>query len=195
MRLVLIVLALAAGAWAQSIPEPKPSEYTITLLDPSGPTGSPTYVGKAFEFMSASSTCSNFGNTCVKRSDSTLTSIVDSGTTSTITTANAHGYWVGQRVKFSGATVANALNGTYTILTTPSSTTATVATAGVADATYNESTLMISTMQPLTTQAVWSIQILKYDASNYLISTSYAIAPEVGSSWKGGLAWANRTAY
>jgi hypothetical protein len=118
-----------------------------------------------------------------RRSDSTLTSIVVLTNVGTVTTASAHGLYVGARVTFSGATVDTDLNGTYTIATVPSSTTYTVATSAVANATYTESTLVVSTSQPLLTSTVWGIEVLIYNGSNYLTgaywanaSTSYVLA-------------------
>lgn len=110
----------------------------------------------------------------VKTSDSSLTSIVVSSDTATITTASAHGAWVGMEVTISGATANTGLNASYKIATVPSSTTYTVATSGVSNSTNTESTLVVSTFNPLLTQAVWQIQVLTYDSSNFLEGTYYA---------------------
>jgi hypothetical protein len=66
----------------------------------------------------------------------TLTSIVVLTNVGTATTAAAHGLQIGQNVVVSGSTTG-ALNATYKVATTPSTTTFTIATAGVADGTYN----------------------------------------------------------
>jgi hypothetical protein len=105
------------------------------------------------------------------RSDASLTSIVDSSTTSTLTFAAAHGLYPGARITIKGATVDTDLNGTYTVLTTPLSTTATITTASVADATYNEATLIVTTTNPITTSAIWAIRVFTY--SSGLMSGSY----------------------
>jgi hypothetical protein len=101
----------------------------------------------------------------VKRSDSSLTSIVVSANVGTVTTANPHGLWVGAIVTASGSTTS-ALNAVYKIATVPSTTTYTIATSGVGDATYNNAALVISTNNPLFTQGVWAIQVFVYDGSN-----------------------------
>ena len=112
--------------------------------------------------------------TTVQKSDSTLTNIVVSGNTATVTTASAHNLYVGARVTVSGATVATALNGTYTILTVPLSTTYTFTTAGVGAATYTDAGLVISTEYPLLNAKLWTIQVFSYDSNNYLIGKTWA---------------------
>lgn len=107
------------------------------------------------------------------RSDSTLTSIVDSSNTSTVTTASAHGLAVNDKVVISGATVATALNGTYVIQSVGSTTTFTVTTSGVADATYTESTLKFTTTAPRDTAAIWSITKYTY-VSNAVTAVQWA---------------------
>lgn len=97
-----------------------------------------------------------------KRSDSTLTNIVVSSNTATVTTASAHFLYTGARVTISGATVDTDLNGTYTVLSSASSTTFTFTTANVSNATYNEATLVASTDYPLLNSAVWAIQVSQY---------------------------------
>lgn len=110
----------------------------------------------------------------VKRSDSTLTSIVVLTNVGTATTSTAHGLYVGARVTITGATVDADLNGTFTLLTVPSTTTYTFATVAVADATYNEATLVVTTRYPLTTNPLWAIQVFTYDASNNLTGSFWA---------------------
>ncbi len=128
--------------------------------------------------------------TTQKRTDSTLTNIVDSTNTSTVTTASAHGLYVGARVTISGATVDTDLNGTYTVLTVPSTTTYTITTANVGDATYTESTLVITTSYPLLTDPRWAIQAFTYNASNYLTGSYWANA-----STGYGIACSTRATY
>lgn len=82
-----------------------------------------------------------------KVSDLTLTSIVNSGTTATITFHSTHYGTVelqaGDTITISGATVDTDLNGTYTV-NSKTSTTVTVTTASVTNATYTESTLTVT---------------------------------------------------
>jgi hypothetical protein len=132
----------------------------------------------------------NGKRTTVQRTDSSLTNIVDSSNTATITTAADHGLYIGARVTISGATVDTDLNGTYTVLTVPSSTTYTVTTANVTDATYTEATLVIATSNPLLTQAIWAIQIFTYNVGNYLTGSYLANA---GAGY--ALACTNRASY
>jgi hypothetical protein len=98
---------------------------------------------------------------------------VDSSNTSTVTTAAAHGLWVGARVTIIGATVDSDLNGEYKIATVPTSTTFTITTASVTDATYNEATLVMETYSPRTNARVWTIVKSTYVASQ-LTSQDYA---------------------
>ena len=185
-RILIIVLCFLGMATAQEIQKPK--EYTVVLTDDGGPGGAPLYVGEAVQLASSA-------NIWLRRSNSTLTTIADSSNTSTVTCATACGVWIGQRVSVSGATVATQLNGFYTVLTTPSSTTFTFTTAGVADATYNESTLTISIMEPLTTAEVWKITVFKYNASNNNVTITNAVPPGQNREWNGGLAWSSRALY
>jgi hypothetical protein len=102
------------------------------------------------------------------RSDTTLTSIVDSSNTSTITTSSAHGLSVGNLITIRGATVDADLNGTYYVQSVNSSTTFTITTSNVTDATYNESTLVISTNAPRSTANIWSILKISYNGTNMI---------------------------
>lgn len=102
--------------------------------------------------------------------DGMLTSVVVATNVGTVTTVAAHGLMIGQKTTVSGSTTT-ALNATYTVLTTPSATTFTIATAGVGDATYNNGPLTLSGEAPLLTSPIWSIQKFTYDASNNLIGT------------------------
>jgi hypothetical protein len=196
MKRYLLALACAVSLYAQgsgspvnqtSAPPPAPF---VNLLDYSGT--SLIYVGIAPQFLQPVPSCSNLGSTCIQRTDSTLTSIVVLTNVATVTCSTACGVWTGQRVTVSGATVDTDLNGTYTVssVTSTSATTYTFTTASVSNNTYNESTLRIATSQPLTTQSVWAIRVLKYDGSSNLISTEWANA-----SVAMNLAYSNRTSY
>lgn len=179
-----IALLLAGSAWGQG-------QAVSQVSDPP-----PTAVLNLFYYDGSSNlqyVCSARQNqmrdTTQKRSDSTLTNIVDAANTSTVTTATAHGLYIGARVTITGATVDTDLNGTYTVATVPSSTTYTITTASVSDATYTESTLVITTYYPLTTLPVWAIKVLTY-ATTTLTATYWARA-SVGY----GLACTDRTTY
>lgn len=125
-----------------------------------------------------------------RRSDSTLTNIVVLTNVGTVTTAGAHGLYIGARVTISGASVDTDLNANYTVATVPSSTTYTIATASVGNATYTESTLVIATNSPMTTLARWGIEILTYNGSNYLTGKYWA-----GASTAYNLACTDRASY
>jgi hypothetical protein len=129
--------------------------------------------------------------TTYTRSASSLTSIAVSSNTATMTTAAAHGLYIGAIVTVTGASVVPALNGTYKVLTVPSSTTLTFTTSGVGNATYNEATLVVTTTYPLTTANRWAIQVFTYDATTNSITGSYWANTSVGY----GLACTNRTSY
>lgn len=90
-----------------------------------------------------------------------LTSIVDSTNTATVTTAAAHGLAVGNRIQISGVTTDADLNGSYVIVSVPSTTTFTITTANVTDGTFNgasDAAMVMATNAPRTTASVWSIQ-------------------------------------
>lgn len=122
-------------------------------------------------------------------SNSTLTNIVVLTNVGTVTTAAPHGLYVKAQVTTGGATVVPALNGVYAIATVPSTTTYTIATVAVADGTYVDAGLVISTTNPLLGAARWAIQVLTYDALNFL----------TGSFWANGtgylLACTDRVSY
>lgn len=192
MKTLVITLALGLSVFAQTAVRDTPlgcpsNAACVTLNDFSGT--SLIYTANAPQFLQPSANCQsasrNVGSTCVKRSDSTLTSIVVLTNAATVTTATAHGAWIGMRVKAYGATVDTDLNGDYTILTVPSSTTYTFTTASVANATYTESTLTVSTVNPLTTAPIWGLASLKYDASSNLVTVGFYNA----------VAWSARTTY
>lgn len=100
-------------------------------------------------------------------------SIADSSTTSTVTTSRAHGLAVGNQVVVAGVTADTDLNGTYTILTVPSTTSFTFTSSGVTDGTYSDAGLTISTTAPLSNAAIWAIQRNFY-TTTYLDRTSWA---------------------
>lgn len=103
----------------------------------------------------------------------TLTSIVVATNVGTVTTATAHGLIIGEKVVVTGS-ATGALNATYYIQTTPSSTTFTITTSGVGDGTYNDSTLVLTTDAPVEIDPKWSIAFYQYDGSNNLLSQTWA---------------------
>jgi hypothetical protein len=98
-------------------------------------------------------------------SSGTLVSIAVSTNVGTITFGSTSYLWTGAVVNISGATVATALNGSYSI-TAVSGSTATIATSGVGNATYTDATLVLTTSAPLLNQSVWSILVTQYSGSN-----------------------------
>ncbi len=104
----------------------------------------------------------------------TLTNIVVLTNTATATTSAAHGLAIGNRVTVAGVLVDPDLNGSYVILTVPTSTTFTFTTASVSNATYVDATMTLSSTAPRTTVAIWSIEALTYDSSNNLSAVLWA---------------------
>lgn len=192
MKTLVITVLFALAAYGQTPVRDTPlgcapNAACVTLNDYTSTTL--IYTANAPQFLQPSGNCQSagrsVGSTCIKRSDSTLTSIVVLTNTATVTCATACGAWVGMRVKVYGATVDTDLNGDYTVLTTPTSTTYTLTTASVANATYTESTLTVSTVNPLTTSPIWGLTALKYDGSSNLVTVDYY----------GNVAWSARTTY
>lgn len=143
---VLILAMLPALAMAQN-----PNQAQVQILFNNG--------SAALQYMctAPSTTITTFTQVI----DSSLTSVTVATNVATVTTASAHGLWVGARVTVTGSTVA-ALNSTYTVATVGSGTTYTFATSGVSDATYNNAALMISTRAPRLNDPRWSVTVLSY---------------------------------
>ncbi len=184
MKLIFAALALAASAFAQGgtpmnqVQGPPPAPWV----------GLPFYDGSSnLQYMCWAPQLQPA--TTQKRSTSSLTSIAVSTNVGTVTTAAAHGLYIGARVTISGATVDTDLNGTYIVATVPTDETYTIATASVADATYTESTLVITTTWPLTTLARWAINVFTYSGTTFT-GTYWA-----NSSTGPGLACTARTSY
>ena len=111
----------------------------------------------------------------ITKAATTLTNIAVSSNTATLTSASAHGLRPGNLITVSGGTVDTDLNGTYIILTVPSTTTLTFTTANVSDATYTDATLAVSvTATPLLTSAIWSIERFTYNASSRVTDKQWA---------------------
>ncbi len=179
---LLVAMLCAAAVWGQTVNQtndpPPTAELKLFYYDGSSNL---QYICWARQNQMKDST--------QKRSDSTLTSIVVLTNVGTVTTASAHGLYIGARVVITGATVDTDLNATYTVATVGSSTTYTIATSSVANATYTDAGLVITTTYPLTTAPVWAIQVLTY-ATTTLTGSFWARA-SVGY----GLACTDRTTY
>ena len=106
------------------------------------------------------------------RAAGTLTSIVNSSNTSTVTTSTAHALWIGAHVTIAGVTTSGgtSLNGSYVVLTVPTSATFTITTAGVTDTTYTDATMTLTTTSPLITAPQWAIMALAYSGSALMSS-------------------------
>lgn len=108
-----------------------------------------------------------------------ITSIVDSGTTATITFASAHGLLADNRIYIVGMTSAGTspLNAEAGFVVTISSTTVvTITTSGVTDGNYTPTTdpaMGIWTTAPRTTASVWQI-IRQYFSTTYTDRISLA---------------------
>jgi hypothetical protein len=175
-KLASALAALCACAYSQSTPQvtitETPASIATEVLNYRDGSGNTEYVcialGRNVQATWTRSAASSVQpSTPAAVGQGTLTSIVDSASTSTVTTSVAHGLSVGQWITISGATVDTDLNGEYKIATAPSSTTFTITTANVTDATYNESTLQFSSTAPRTNANVWSIQRLYYTSNSF----------------------------
>ncbi len=185
MKTIALSLILAAAAFAQGSP------VNITSDPPPAAVVSQFFYDASNNLQYICKSPQRGPTSVQKRTDSTLTSIAYlTSTTATVTTASAHGLYVGARVTVSGATVDTDLNGTTTVLTVPSSTTYTITIANVANATYTESTLVVTTTYPLLTAPKWAIQAFTYNGSNYLTGSYFANA-----STGYGLACTDRATY
>ena len=171
------ILALAAGSlFAQGMPCDQ-----VACVDRF------FYTGSSLQYQCTAE--QKTGATYQRRSDSTLTNIVDSSNIATATTASAHGLYPGAQVVISGVVADTDLNGTYTIQTVPSDTTYTITTANVTDATYTDATMVITTTYPLLTATRWKILVLTYEAA-VLTGKHWANQSTVGT-----LACTARTSY
>ena len=191
MRKVILAMALVGTLLAQTAPPVNPS---------SGPPPFP--VVKLFcDASSCTTAYSTLAYVCYAQqpgptttwsvAGGTLTSIADSANTSTVTTPTAHGLWIGAHVTISGVTTSGgtALNGSYVVLTVPTSATFTITTAGVTDATYTDATMALSTNSPLITAARWAILVLGYNSSTLM--SAYWANNQIGF----GLACSERAKY
>ncbi len=103
-----------------------------------------------------------------------LTNVVVLTNVGTVNTAAAHGLTVGSKVVLSGWTVDAQLNGTYEVLTVPTSTSFTITTASVSDATYTDAGGVVTGTAIYDTSACWAIQRHWYDGSNRLVKSGWA---------------------
>jgi hypothetical protein len=104
-----------------------------------------------------------------------VTQIVDAANTATVTTAAAHGLAVNNSVTIAGVTGDTDLNGTYRILTVPSTTTFTVTSASVTDATYNTAGITLATAAPRSDSAAWAIKKYTYNAAGKISAEQWAV--------------------
>ncbi len=179
----LILLALSVSVWGQS-------PVNISSGPPPLSIQKLLYYDGSNNLQYVCVSPQNAARTTVQRTDSSLTSVVVLTDVGTVTTANAHGLYIGARVTISGATVDTDLNATYTVATVGSTTTYTIATVNVANATYTDATMVIGTTNPLATLAIWAVQVLTYNGSNYLTAAYWANG---GVGY--GLACTSRTSY
>jgi hypothetical protein len=92
-----------------------------------------------------------------------VTQAVDSGSTSTVTTAVNHGLAAGNLVTFAGFTGGAAgLNTSFKVVSVGSATTFTITTSGISDATYNNAGITLSTSAPRSSQPIWAIKRFTY---------------------------------
>ena len=102
------------------------------------------------------------------RSNSTLTNVVVTGG-SAVATAPANGLWVGANITVAGS-ATTALNGSYAVTAATTNTFTFTTTAG--NGTYIDPT--ITTIDPILSASVWTIQVLVYDGSNRWVGSYYA---------------------
>ena len=116
-------------------------------------------------------------------SNSTLTNVVVTGG-SAVATAPANGLWVGAYITVSKS-ATSALNASYPVTAVTTDTFTFTTTAG--NGTYTDPT--ITTIDPILSSPVWTIQVLVYDGSNRWVGSYYA-----GSGLKN-LACTNQGSY
>ncbi len=175
IRYVLFSLVLAGALFSQQTGAP----VGIVQFNTQTPTRFLDYAGGSnltylclAPSINQSSTPGNYTYS-LSVSAGTLTNIVVLTNVGTVTTVAAHGLMVGQTTTVSGSTTS-ALNGSYVVASTPSTTTYTITTSGVGNATYATSGLTVSGEAPLLTSPIWSIQKFTYDGSNNLTGTQCA---------------------
>ena len=110
----------------------------------------------------------------VSRAASTLTNVVVLTNVGTVNTVSAHGLTVGSKVVLSGWTVDAQLNGTYEVVTVPTTLSFTITTASVSDATYTDATGMVTGTAIYDIDEVWAIQRFWYDTGNKLVKSGWA---------------------
>lgn len=118
---------------------------------------------------------------------STLTNIVVASNVGTITFPSTFQGYDGMLITVSGS-ATTALNGTYVITSTPTSTTALITTSGVSNGTYNDSTLTITTTFPLLNALAWKIDVNDYNGGSVLAGLHQATLQQ-------NLACSSRTSY
>lgn len=186
MKTLLLLFVSALGLSAQS---PFPAGAAIRSLFYYDGSSNLQYVCAALQFQGTATTYT--------KALTTITNIVVATNVATATVP-AHGLYVGARFTISGATIVPALNATYTVLTSASANTFTFATVAVADATYTDAGLVISTYEPITSAAVWSIQVFTYTSTTLTGSfwaTATPSARKPAHSPESNLACSARASY
>lgn len=125
--------------------------------------------------------------TTQKNTRATVTQIVDATNTATVTTSAAHGLAVNNQIVIAGVTGDTDLNGTYTVLTVPSSTTLTYTSASVTDATYNNAGITLTSYAPRSNDSIWAIKKFTYGGTGgtSLLAIQWAVSNSSGSSSTG----------
>lgn len=162
MKTLLLLFVSALGLSAQS---PFPAGSALRSLFYYDGSSNLQYVCSALQFQGTATTYT--------KAATTITNIAVATNVATATVP-AHGLSVGARFTISGATVDTDLNATYTILTIATNTF-TFATSAVADATYTDAGMVITTYEPVTSAAVWAIQVFSYTSTT--LTGSYWATP------------------
>lgn len=166
------------------------------FAQPEGPPGAPAWIKQYFD------NGTDITHMCVAkhvtgptttwlRSDATITNIVNAGTTATITFGSPHNLYEGAVLVLDLWTVDLDLNGTYSIKTTPTSSSAIITTVNVGNATYTDATGRIRTPSPLYTASVWAIKIYTYAVGSYPRASYWAL----GRTEPGNLKCSDRANY
>ena len=111
-----------------------------------------------------------------KAAQLTLTNIVVSANVGTITVSGSTiKLQIGNAIVVAGS-ATTALNGTYVVQSTPSTTTVTITTSGVSNATFTDANLTVSSTAPRSDDGVWTVRKIVYSSGN-----------PIRSQWAGGV--------
>lgn len=145
MKSLVLILALAASALAQT--------HIVMFNNGSSQL---QYVCESKNQVSALTTM-------MAINDGSLTSVVIASNIATVTTPTAHQLYDGARVTVAGST-AGAIDGIYTVASTPSTTTFTI-TVSAANGTHTESGMNLTTRSPLLSAQYWNVIVLVWEGS------------------------------